>query len=222
MTEPRLEIVSIQVGLPQQLGQAGAEDPLDRPWVSAIYKRPVTGKVWLGSGGLWGDGQADLRHHGGPDRALLGYSAEHYALWVEELGRTDLVPGTFGENLTIAGLTEKKVCVGDRFSAGDTVIEATQPRQPCYNLARKLHVPDMVKRVKAWGRGGWYLRLIREGWLESGMPLRLVDNPYPEWTIREAARVYQERERDPARAARLAECQALSSDWREKLASSGS
>lgn len=222
MTEPHIEIVSIQVGLPQQLGQAGAEDRLDRPWVSAIYKRPVAGKIWLGRDGLTGDGQADLRHHGGPDRALLGYSAAHYALWVEELGHTDLAPGTFGENLTLTGLTEETVCVGDRFSVGDTVIEVTQPRQPCHNLARKLHVPDMVKRVEASGRGGWYLRVMREGWLESGMSLRLLDHPHPEWTIREVARVYQQRGRDPARAARLAECPALSSDWREKLASCGS
>jgi len=222
MTGPRIEIVSIQVGLPQQLGQAGAEDPLDRPWVSAIYKRPVAGKVWLGREGLEGDGQADLRHHGGPDRALLGYSAEHYPLWARELGRADLGPGTFGENLTIRGLIEETVCVGDRFSAGDTVIEVTQPRQPCQNLARKLHLPDMVKRVEARGRGGWYLRVIRDGWLESGLPLRLLDHPHPEWTIREAARVYQQRGREPGPAARLAACPALSSDWRERLATAGS
>jgi MOSC domain-containing protein YiiM len=200
----------------------GIEDPLDRPWLSAIYKRPVAGKVWLGREGLTGDGQADLRHHGGPDRALLGYSAAHYALWVEELGRTDLAPGTFGENLTIRGLTEETVCLGDLFSAGDAVIEVTQPRQPCHNLARKLLVPDMVKRVEASGRGGWYLRVNREGWLEAGMSLRRLDRPHTEWTIREAARVYQQRGRDPARAGRLAECPALSSDWRETLASSGS
>jgi MOSC domain-containing protein YiiM len=193
MTE-HIEIVSIQVGLPEQLGQAGAEDPLDRPWLSAIYKRPVAGKVWLGREGLTGDGQADLRHH----------------------------PGTFGENLTIRGLTEETVCLGDLFSAGDAVIEVTQPRQPCHNLARKLLVPDMVKRVEASGRGGWYLRVNREGWLEAGMSLRRLDRPHTEWTIREAARVYQQRGRDPARAGRLAECPALSSDWRETLASSGS
>jgi MOSC domain-containing protein YiiM len=198
-----------------------AEDPLDRPWTSAIHKSPVEGRIWLGAEGLTGDGQADRRHHGGPERALLAYAASHYPSWQQELGLPELGPGAFGENLTVLGLTEDTACIGDRLAIGDVVVEVAQPRQPCQNLARKLRVADMVKRVESSGRGGWYLRVIHEGWLEAGMLADLTGRPNPEWTIREAARVYQARGNDPASAARLAECAALSSEWRERLTLGG-
>ena len=221
MTEPAIQIVSIQIGQPQALGVPNAEDPLDRPWTSAINKSPVEGKIWLGTEGLDGDGQADRRHHGGPERALLAYAASHYPNWERELGVAVLAPGAFGENLTIAGPTEDTVCIGDRLAIGDVIIEVAQPRQPCQNLARKLRVADMVRRVESSGRGGWYLRVIREGWLEAGMMAELTGRPYPEWTVREAARVYHARRNDPTSAARLAECPALSGEWRERLALGG-
>jgi len=221
MPDPVIRVVSIQIGQPQELGVAHAENPLDRPWTSAINKQPVTGRIWLGREGLDGDGQADRRHHGGPDRALLAYAASHYPSWEQELGLTALAPGAFGENLTVTGLTEETACIGDRLAIGDAVIEVAQPRQPCQTLARRFRVADMVQRVESSGRGGWYLRVIREGWLESGMISVVTDRPYPEWTVRKAARVYQGRRSDPAIAARLAECPALSSEWRERLALSG-
>ncbi len=218
MAGPRIEVVSIQIGQPQQLGQAAAEDPLDRPWTSAIFKEPVDGRVWLRAVGLKGDAQVDRRYHGGPDRAVLAYAASHYPAWAAELERDDLSPGTFGENLTIAGVTEATVCVGDRLAVGaGVVLEVSQPRMPCQNLARKLKVRDMVKRVEALGRGGWYLRVLNEGWLEAGQRITLLARPYPEWTIRDATRAYKTRGRDSAGAARLAQCPALSMDWKDRL-----
>ncbi len=221
MPEHAIRIVSIQIGMPQHMGTAGAGDPLDRPWTSAIYKHPVEGKVWLGREGLDGDGQADRRHHGGPDRALLAYGDPHYPSWKQELGLSTLLPGAFGENLTMTGLTEESVCLGDRYAIGDVVVEVSQPRLPCQNLARKFRRADMVKRVESTGRGGWYLRVIHEGWLEAGMVAALTERPYPQWPIREAARVYQRRSNDPDSAALLAACAALSQLWRERLAAQG-
>jgi MOSC domain-containing protein YiiM len=111
---PRL--LSIQVGLQQTLGVEHAENPLDQPWHSGIFKEAVEGPVRLGRINLIGDGQADTRHHGGPEQAILAYSANHYPLWREELEMTDLPFGSFGENFTITGLAEDTVCIGDTYA----------------------------------------------------------------------------------------------------------
>jgi len=212
-----MRILSIQAGAVRQLGRAGAEDPLEQPWTSAIYKLPVTGRVWSSQTGLAGDAQADLRVHGGPERALLGYAAEHYPMWRAALDKVDVGPGGFGENLTLEDANEELVCVGDVVQAGEVRLQVSQPRQPCQNLARKFHVPDMVKRVLDAGAFGWYYRVQQEGWLETGMELTLLDRPYPQWTIREAARVMRRRNHERAAAERLARCPALSDGWRATL-----
>src|SRR5690349_10033569 len=99
MHTPR--IVSIQVGLPQVHGTPGAADPLDQPWRTGFYKTPVDGPVHLGRTNLAGDGQANRRVHGGPDKALLGYAASHYPDWRAELDIPDLPYGAFAENFTL-------------------------------------------------------------------------------------------------------------------------
>lgn len=111
MTVPVL--ASIQVGLPRCLGQDGAEESMDRPWTTGFIKEPVFGAVWLGSTNLDGDGQADLVHHGGPDKGVLAYSAEHYPGWRLSMNNPSLAFGAFGENFTVHGLTEADVCIGD-------------------------------------------------------------------------------------------------------------
>jgi MOSC domain-containing protein YiiM len=208
---------SIQVGVPRSYGAEGADDPLDRPWSSAIAKRPLSGAVWVGRLGVAGDMQADRRVHGGPDKAVLAYAGQHYASWREVLGRADVGPGWFGENLTIDGADERTVCVGDRFAVAQARFEVTQPRQPCATLNRRFHRKDMVKLVQADLRTGWYLRVLTEGWVEAGMPVSLVDRPYPQWTVWVASELMVERSRRRDEALRLAACPALSASWRGTL-----
>src|SRR5262245_55814153 len=100
-------LLSIQVGMPKRRGVPGSDDPMQHPWQSGIFKAPVDGVIWLGKLNLVGDGQADLKNHGGPDRAALAYSAEHYPTWRAELEQPDLPYGGFGENFTISGLDEE-------------------------------------------------------------------------------------------------------------------
>src|SRR5690606_18685860 len=108
----------------------------DRPWTTGFFKEPTLGPVWLGRTNLEGDGQADLVHHGGPDKAVLAYSADHYAAWREVLNNPALPFGAFGENFTIEGLKEADVCIGDTWKVGDeATIQLSQPRQPCWKLA---------------------------------------------------------------------------------------
>ncbi len=216
-----MEILSIQVGQPKSYGVADAEDPLERPWVSAIDKQPVRGPVWLGAEGLAGDTQADRRHHGGPDMAVLVYAAEHYPRWREELADPGLAHGAFGENITLDGADEDTVCIGDVFAVGDALVEVSQPRQPCQTLARKFRVRDMVKRVLQRQAFGWYLRVRHDGWLEQGMVFQLQDRPYPQWTVKEVERIIRRRAHEPEAARRLAECVALADGWRARLGERG-
>ncbi|MEE8060698.1 MAG: MOSC domain-containing protein [Gemmatimonadales bacterium] len=215
-----MRIVSIQVGQPRSYGVEGAEDPIERPWTSAIEKKPVVGKMWINGEGLSADTQVDRRHHGGADKALLGYSAGHYPSWRSDLDLPDLGFGSFGENLTLDGVNEHTICVGDVFQAGDVRLEVSQPRVPCQTLARHFRVHDMVKRVLERQAFGWYYRVLHEGWLEAGMELTLLGRPYPQWTVKEAERVMRGRKAYPDQAARLADCPKLSEDWHATLSGS--
>lgn len=120
---------------------------------------------------------------GGPEKAVLAYAADHYPLWRSELEPLELPYGTFGENFTIAGLTEETVCIGDIYIIGGAIVQISQPRQPCWKLARRWQVKDLVIRVPANGRTGWYFRVLKEGYIEQGVPVILLDRPYPQWPI---------------------------------------
>jgi MOSC domain-containing protein YiiM len=209
---------SLQVGLPQQFGTADAPHPHDRLWTTGIHKQPVTGPIDLGPTGLVGDGVADLVHHGGSDKAINAYPADHYPTWQAELGRPDFGPGAFGENFTIAGLVEGDLAIGDRFRVGDSVvIEVSQPREPCWKLARRWRMKDLAVRVIATGRSGWYFRVITPGVVAAGMPLTRIARGSSEWTITAANAVMHGRPVDRAAAGRLATVPGLATSWVEAL-----
>lgn len=212
-----MRVESIQTGQARTVGSADAQEPLDKRWTSAIWKEPVHGRVWAGSEGLTGDVQVYKAGHGGVERALLLYSAEHYPVWRTEWASKDLGPGGFGENLTVAGADENTVCVGDQYRLGAVRIEVSGPRSPCNNLVRRHRRPGLIERVNETDRTGWYARVLEEGWLEAGLELVLLDRPYPQWPIARASVVKRERGRRPDEAAQLASCPALLADWRDKL-----
>jgi MOSC domain-containing protein YiiM len=212
-----MRIESVQIGQVRTFGVPGAEDPMDQVWTSAIRKEPVDGPLWAGRDGLSGDHQYDRKGHGGPDRALLMYPAEHYPRWRAEWNRKDVGPGGFGENLTVSGLDEYTVCLGDVFLASDVRLEVSSPRTPCRNLTRRHRVPGLVKTIHENDRSGWYLRVLQEGWLEAGTAMTLVDRPFPQWTIARAAAVKRHRHDRPEEARLLAACPALIGEWREGL-----
>ena len=211
-------LVSIQVGMPQTRGGEGATDPMDRPWTSGFVKEPVHAPVHVGREHLDGDGQADLRVHGGVDKAILAYSANHYPAWRDELGMLDLPYGAFGENFTIDGLDENTVCVGDIWQLGEVRVEVSQPRQPCWKLARRWRRPDLPQRVLDTGRSGWYFRVLHEGQVKAGQQLSLIHRPHPRWTIATVTDVLRHRRDDRQPAAELAQVTALATVWRDALA----
>jgi MOSC domain-containing protein YiiM len=204
-------LASIQVGAP-----AWRESASGRRWRTAFFKEPVAGPVELRLANLSGDRQADLSVHGGPDMAVLCYALDHYPAWRRELG-LPAGPGGFGENFTISGQEERSVCIGDVYEVGEALVQVSQPRGPCWKISERWERPELVRRVEESGRHGWYLRVLREGVVEAGLDLRLVERPHPEWTVRRAADVYRARKRDPAAAAELLRCQALAAGSRLQL-----
>ncbi len=152
-----------------------------KTFVSGIYKEPVAGPVQINPLGLAGDVIKDSKNHGGVDQAVYVYGQADYTWWMSELGG-ELVPGTFGENLTISDLESAVLMVGDLLHIGDGVIlQATSPRIPCGTFAARMGDPRFVKKFHAAERPGFYCRVIRPGMVESGQPVMV--KPYQGETI---------------------------------------
>ena len=197
----------------------GRAVPYTRPGSrSAIAKSPVAGPVRVGTLGLEGDEQGDLRVHGGPDKAVHQYAQEHDPLWRAELGALPVLatPGAFGENLASTGMTEQHVCLGDQVRVGSVLLEVSQSRQPCWKLNDRFGVPDMARRVQRTGRTGWYYRVLDAGTLQAGDAVTLVARPWPQWSL---ARVIDVLYHQPFDAAVLQALAALplTPSWRRMV-----
>ncbi|TWT64762.1 MOSC domain-containing protein [Allorhodopirellula solitaria] len=203
-------VLSIQVGKPQQISG-------EKPWTSGFLKNPVSEPLWLGTTSLAGDGQADLAHHGGVHKAVCVYPAAHYPFWRETLEMPELCGGGFGENFTVDSLTESDVCIGDVWTIGAATVQVSQPRQPCWKLARRWGIKDLALQVQQTGRTGWYFRVLTEANVQQGMSLTLAERPHPEWTIGAANQIMHHDRTNLTAAARLAELESLSPSWKETL-----
>ena len=153
---------SVNVGMPRDVRWQG------RTVHTGIWKEPVEGRVMARRLNLDGDGQGDLAGHGGEQRAVMVYQAESYDYWRQQLGRDDLSYGAFGENLTIDGLPDADVCIGDRYAIGEAEFEVTQPRTTCFRVGMRLGVPQMAALLVAHHRPGFYFRVLREGQVGAG------------------------------------------------------
>lgn len=205
-------LLSIQVGLPKLVEPASHSG--HSPWRTAFFKEPVLGPVWVGRLGLEGDDHADMKNHGGVEKAVLVYPALHYPKWRSELALGDLKFGGFAENFTVSGLNEATVCIGDLFKVGGAFIQVSQPRPPCWKLSRRWQINDLAERVQLTGRSGWYCRVFREGYVEPGQPIVLLERPFPQWTVSSINDILYGRCNDLDMAAQAAQCQYLSAEYR--------
>jgi MOSC domain-containing protein YiiM len=171
------------------------------PTVSGIDKRPVSGPQRVERLGLVGDEQADLRVHGGEDKAVLCYAWSNHDHWRGVLPDQPMLhaAGAFGENLSIDGLDEHDVCIGDRWRIGSALFAVTQGRQPCFKLNLRLGIADMAARVQASLRTGWYLRVLEPGWVEAGDACERIDRPHPAHTVASVMAMIRDRETRPDR-----------------------
>ena len=211
--EAALKLISVNVGLPREVPYQG------KTVTTAIFKAPVTGRVMARRLNLDGDDQADRRVHGvGFDMAVYAYAIEHYAFWERALGRESFPPGQFGENLTVSGLIEDTVRVGDVLRIGGALLQVTQPRIPCYKLALRMgEGADFPARFQASGRMGFYLRVLEEGEIGAGDAIELVESDAGSVTIAEFIRAYLHDSHDPASLKRVLGSRDLGEPWRVYL-----
>ena len=192
-----MRIESVNVGRPETLEWQGRE------FRTAIRKRPVEGAARVEALGFVDDTQADLRVHGGVDKAVYLYPAEHAPYWEEVLG-TDVGPGAFGENLTSRGIVEGDLAIGDTLEVGTAVLQVAQPRLPCVKLAARHRRADLPRLFVAATRPGVYFRVLREGAIAAGDPVRIVDRAPERWTIPEVFRMLTLGDGAPGVGVRLA------------------
>ena len=179
-----MKVLSIQVGRPRKVTWRR------RMVKTGIYKDPVVGRIMLRRNNLEGDEQADLRVHGGWEKAVYVYPSEHYSFWRSELPGIPLSYGMFGENFTTEGLDEWSVCIGDQYRIGSAVVEVTQPRMPCYKLGVRFGRPDMPQRFHASGRCGFYLAVVKEGEVGAGDVWERLVRPEDTLSVQECYRSY--------------------------------
>jgi MOSC domain-containing protein YiiM len=207
-----ITVLSINVRTPQEFTYG------DKTLLSAIDKNPIQGKVYLSQLNLDGDRQADLNFHGGPDKAVCVYSHDHYSFW-ESVLDIKLEPGAFGENLTVAGITEEDVCIGDIYEFGEAVVQVTQPRQPCFKLATRLKQPKLPLMVHHTGYTGFYFRVLKEGYVSSEDSLRLKERNPNSVSIAYANKLKYKDKTNIDGIKKLLSLRELSKDWNESFAS---
>lgn len=210
------QVLSLQSGRSRSFG-ATAES--HKSWTSAIVKTDRGSTVNVGVLGLEGDEQADLVHHGGPDKAVLAYAASHYDFWIARYPEKKFSAGGFGENLTVSGWDEESCCVGDRFEVGTCLLEISQPRQPCWKLDRRWEIAKLSHEVQTERRTGWYLRVLRAGMIHVGDTLILMERPQPDFSIARALDIMYANPRNPQDDQKLADLPQLSEAWSTQLRS---
>jgi MOSC domain-containing protein YiiM len=198
------EVVSVNVGMPRTVQHEG------KAVTTAIWKRPVTGRVSVRGVNLDGDGQADRSVHGGTDKAVYAYAREDYEWWSAELGEA-LEAGTFGENLTVSEIDLNAAEVGERWRVGSVLLEVSEPRFPCFKLGIRMGDAKFLKRFAAANRPGTYLQIIDEGELKAGDRIEVVDRPGHAVTIGLFAEAYL---RNRGRLVELLAADVLSETWR--------
>lgn len=204
------KLVSVNVGMPAQVPWKG------RIVFTGAWKAPVDGPRMVRRLNIDGDGQGDLGGHGGENRAVLVYQLDSYRHWSNELGR-DLQPGDFGENLTVDGLSDDEVCIGDRYEIGDVLFEVTQPRVTCYRLGLRLDEPRMAALLVSHRRPGFYCRVLREGQVQAGDDIVKVADGPERVTVAEVDALLYLPGHAPDALRRALRVDALSPGWKSSL-----
>jgi len=186
---------------------------------TAINKQAVSESIYLSEFGLKGDQCADEEHHGGLERALHHYPAEHYAYWQQKYGKAKQawqIAG-MGENISSLGLTEQNVCIGDQFQWGEAIIEVSQPRSPCFKLNKHWGLSRFAVAMQNSTRCGWLLRVIKPGMVTANAPLSLVRREANAMTIQQTCDIFFDPTINKTALQKLQKQSKLSNSWLEKI-----
>ena len=205
------KLLSVNVGLPREIAWQG------KVVRTAIWKRPVSGRVLARRLNLDGDAQGDLEGHGGEHRAVMVYQLEAYRYWEPQLGRNDFAYGQFGENFTVEGLPDDEVCIGDRYGIGTAVFEVTQPRVTCYRLGIRMDNPQMAALLVSHRKPGFYFRVITEGEVGAGDEIRKIADGPDRVSVAEIDSLLYTANHPLNRIAIAARIPALSPGWKGSL-----
>ena len=210
MSDYMIELKNLSIGLPKKMTY-GQEKELD----TGICKETIE-EALLTTDGFQGDGVADLRFHGGPDRAVCIYPYEHYARWEQEL-KSPLPPATFGENLTVTNMLEQDIHIGDIFQLGDAVVQITQGRIPCSTITKRTGHPLLLKRMIETGFTGYLCRVLEEGTVRKNSTMTLLESHPKQISILFANQIYFHQQKDVEGIQKILDVPELAGEWRERL-----
>ena len=202
-----IQLLSVQTGRVALLGSDAVP--------SAFVKTARRDAVAVTPLGLQGDEQADLDAHGGPEKAVYGYANAHYPAWAKLFPALTFTGGAMGENLTIAGLEEKDICVGDVHSIGSSLLQVCQPRQPCFKFALRHGNKLLPKAMVKNGFAGWYYRVLQTGFVKTGDAISLYDRPNPDFPFTRLIENIYHGKVTKNELQRMSEMSGLASQWRE-------
>src|ERR1700757_4865744 len=201
-------LISVNVGLPRDINWRG------KTVHTGIWKSPVLGRVIVRKLNIDGDGQGDLGGHGGVNRAVMVYQLDSYQYWERELSRTNFSYGQFGENLTVDGLPDVEVCIGDRYRIGTALFEVSQPRVTCYRVGIRMDEPQMAALMAAHHRPGFYFRVLEEGEVGAGDEIVKVADGPEQMSVAEIDALLYLPGHTPEQLERALRIPALSEGWR--------
>ena len=204
-------LLSVNVGMPENVPWQG------KTVYTGVWKHPVAGPAMARRLNIDGDGQGDLQGHGGEQRAVLVYQIGSYRHWAQHFGRDDLGYGTFGENLTVDGLADDQVCIGDRYRIGDAEFEVTQPRVTCYRVGLRLGEPELPALLVSHHRPGFYMRVLTEGRIQAGDPIIKTRTGPGALSVADADALLYLPGKDPAKLRLATQIPALSPGWQQSF-----
>ena len=203
------QIFYLNVGMPELRNWNGKQE------LSAIGKKSVT-QAYLSKESFQGDGVAATEFHGGPDRAVCFYPAEHYTKWSAEWGRK-LSPPTFGENISAFGMTEADIHIGDTYRLGEAIVQVSQGRVPCSKISKNNDIDQLLKRVVQTGYTGYFFRVLEEGMVFEDSEMILLEKKQNNFTILRANEIYFHNRKDYRSIEQLIEIEELAEDWKKSL-----
>ncbi len=172
-----MKIISTNIGLPQTINWQG------KTVQTGIFKKPVQKPIFLSKMGVDGDAVMNKNAHGGIDKACYLYSAAHYDFWKQKYPDLDWIWGIFGENLSVTGLAENKMHIGDVLEIGESIVKITQPRIPCYKLGIRFQNQDIIRQFLEASRSGIYVKVLKEGFVKTGDKVYLLERQSNNLTV---------------------------------------
>ena len=207
-----VKLVSLNITLPEKISLNGG----GRKVITGFFKKPINEKIFLDELGFRGDGVGDSRFHGGKDLAVCAYFVDHFPHWKIELDR-EIKPGAFAENLSLAGINETQMNIGDIYRLGEAEIEVSQPRQPCHKLNKVFDLQAMACKVQTTGYTGCYFRVKKTGWVKPGSAFEKIKEGLGKISIEMVNVLMFKEKKNLDLLRKVASLQALSIKLREKF-----